>query len=51
MFKDLKKKIKKSHNVALALFALGGLILNELLNLSVENTAIKMLVESIMNNL
>jgi len=46
--KNLLKKIKESHNVALLMFALLGLILNEVLNLNVENTALKTLVDTIL---
>ena len=46
--KNVLKNIKKSNNVSLALFAIAGLILNEILNLSVDSTAIKMLVDTIL---
>jgi len=41
MFKDILKKIKKSHNIALALFAVLGFLLNEILSLGVENTVLR----------
>ena len=39
--KKLIDKIKKSDNVALIVFAVVGLLLNEVLNLSLDSTAIQ----------
>ena len=49
--KDLLKKIKKSPNIALALFALLGFLANELLSLGVENTVLRTLVDKLLQSL
>jgi hypothetical protein len=43
------KKIKESHNVALALFALLGFIANELLGLGIDNTALRAIGDMLTN--
>ena len=45
--KGLLKKVKESHNIALILFAILGVILNETLNLGVEETVLRTLANTI----
>jgi len=46
--RDLIKKTKESHNAALALFAILGFILNELLGVGLENTALRSIGDFLM---
>ena len=47
--KNLLDKIKKSDNVALIVFAALGLLLNEVLDLSLENTALQAIADLIIS--
>ena len=47
--KGILKKVKESHNSALVLFGLMGLILNEILGMSFENTALRMMGDWLLN--